>query len=75
MLSPHRWPTAKGWTSLGFGDKEIAFRLAVTALLLIGDSRLETATAIALLVLPLCAAPVAYGINPIHFGVMIVRHQ
>lgn len=72
ILTLYGVPRAVAEVITGAVDNKIAFLLAVNALLLLVGCLFEVVAAILVLAPLLLAAATAYGINPIHFGVMMV---
>ena len=72
ILTLYGVPRAMAELITGAVDNKIAFLLAVNALLLIVGCLFEVVAAILVLAPLLLVAATSYGINPIHFGVMMV---
>lgn len=72
ILTLYGVPRAVAEVITGAVDNKIMFLLAVNVLLLIVGCLFEVVAAILVLAPLLLTAATAYGINPIHFGVMMV---
>lgn len=72
ILTLYGVPRAVAEAITGAVDNKVAFLLAVNALLLLVGCLFEVVAAILVLAPLLLTAASAYGINPIHFGVMMV---
>ena len=72
ILTLYGVPRAVAEVITGAVDNKIMFLLAVNALLLIVGCLFEVVAAILVLAPLLLAAATAYGINPIHFGIIMV---
>lgn len=72
VLAFERIPQAVADAFLAFTDNRLVFLLLVAILLLIVGLFLETSGAIIILTPVLLPAALAYGFDPVHFGVVIV---